>query len=341
MPRGKGYCRAQALKNRQFMPKPVEELFEVVPSCTTFTPRHGTGFRHRVCRWPLSPNTGKCLKVIIPPESSDKKVHLFAIGDSHLRANVDGYVKVPEGKLSFGYLSVPGGTAAHLTTEVRHLVLPRDPDAVCLLAPSNNLDSPISEGEKDQTCKICGKQVFVLDFPPRLSHDTVVQDHLRMMFHRVSVQMDVKYSSIAENIPFHHLDYWGRDGVHLSDSDGMGIFAQLLWQKTYLHLESQKAQVTPKKSAARVVVQDAKPIQPQADQSKWRVVLSGKKVNCFFCFYFNCRHYFAAEVCFEVNPKYFHEDLLHVLENDSTGCPDVLSPDVQQKKVNMKKYVFH
>uniref|UniRef100_A0A8C6M0Y9 Uncharacterized protein n=1 Tax=Nothobranchius furzeri TaxID=105023 RepID=A0A8C6M0Y9_NOTFU len=242
---------------------------------------HGTGFRHRVCRWPLSPNTGKSLKVIIPPESSDKKF-VFVIGDSHLRAIVDGYVKVPEGKLSFGYLSVPGGTAANLTTEVRQLVLPRVPDAVCLLAPSNNLDSPISEAEKDfkrllNTISTLCPKVFVLDFPPRLSHDMVVQDHLRMMFHRVSVQMDVTYSSIAENFPFHRLDLWGRDGVHLSDSDGMDIFAQLLWQKTYLHLQNQKAQVTPKKSAARVVVQDTKPIQPQADQSKWKVVLPGKK----------------------------------------------------------------
>nr|XP_054593339.1 uncharacterized protein LOC129160189 [Nothobranchius furzeri] len=342
MPRGKGYRRAQALKNRQLMPKPVDELFKVVPSCTAFTPRHGTGFRHRVCRWPLSPNTGKSLKVVIPPESSDKKF-VFVIGDSHLRAIVDGYVKVPEGKLSFGYLSVPGGTAANLTTEVRQLVLRRVPDAVCLLAPSNNLDSPISEAEKDFKCllntisTLC-PNVFVLDFPPRLSHDTVVQDHLRMMFHRVSVQMDVKYSSIAEHFPFHRLDLWGRDGVHLSDSDGMDIFAQLLWQKTYLHLESQKAQVTPKKSAARVVVQDAKPIQPQADQSKWRVVLPGKKRSTPAGpkqqrSSSKIIRLHEAEVCFEVNPKYFHEDLLHILEKDSTGCPDVLSPDVQHKKV--------
>uniref|UniRef100_A0A8C6LW59 Uncharacterized protein n=1 Tax=Nothobranchius furzeri TaxID=105023 RepID=A0A8C6LW59_NOTFU len=301
---------------------------------------------HRVCHWPLSPNTGKSLKVIIPP-------FVFVIGDSHLRAIVDGYVKVPEGKLSFGYLSVPGGTAAHLTTEVRQLNLPRVPDAVCLLAPSNNPDKCLL-----MTCKMCGKLVFVLDFPPKLSHDTVVQDHLRMMFHRVSVQMvmlnfNVPYSSIAENFPFHHLDLWGRDGVHLSECDSMDIFAQLLWQKTYLHLQSQKAQVTPKKSAARVVVQDAKPIQPQADQSKWRVVLPGKKVNCFSMFLFQLQTFCCnvkmlliffqrstpAKVCFEVNPKYFHEDLLHVLENDSTGCPDVLSPDVQHKKVN-KKYVI-
>nr|XP_054591539.1 uncharacterized protein LOC129155839 [Nothobranchius furzeri] len=342
MPRGKGYRRAQALKSRQFMPKPVEELFKVVPSCTAFTPRHGTGFRHRVCRWPLSPNTGKSLKVIIPPETSDKKF-VFVIGDSHLRAIVDGYVKVPEGKLSFGYLSVPGGTAAHLTTEVRQLVIPRVPDAVCLLAPSNNLDSPISEGEKDfkrllNTVSTLCPNVFVLDFPPRLSHDKVVQDHLRMMFHRVSVQMDVPYSSIAENFPFHRLDLWGRDGVHLSDSDGMDIFAQLLWQKTYLHLQSQKAQVTSKKSAARVVVEDAKPIQPQADQSKWRVVLPGKKRSTPAGpkeqrSSSKTIRLHEAEVCFAVNPKYFHEDLLHVLEKDSTGCPDVLSPDVQHKKV--------
>lgn len=64
---------------------------------------------------------------------------VLLVGDSHLRAIADGFVRMPLGGISFGVLSVPGAKAAEICTEVRCVSLPRTPEAVCILAPSNDL----------------------------------------------------------------------------------------------------------------------------------------------------------------------------------------------------------
>ncbi|KAM7404767.1 hypothetical protein PAMP_012082 [Pampus punctatissimus] len=53
-----------------------------------------------------------------------------------LRKSEDG--PMPKDHYSFGVMSTPGGCAEQLRTEVEHAVLPRTPDAVCVIAPTNN-----------------------------------------------------------------------------------------------------------------------------------------------------------------------------------------------------------
>ncbi|XP_065810511.1 uncharacterized protein [Labrus bergylta] len=109
-----------------------------MPRGKTF--RHGTGHRHRVQKWQISALTGHAHKLVIPAECPDKKL-ILVVGDSHLRALADGFVKMPEGRFSFGFMATPGGSAKDERIKLVNAVLPRTPAAVCLLAPSNNLTS--------------------------------------------------------------------------------------------------------------------------------------------------------------------------------------------------------
>ncbi|XP_035989961.1 uncharacterized protein LOC118561833 isoform X1 [Fundulus heteroclitus] len=154
---------------------------------------------------------------------------------------------MPEGKFSFGFLATPGASAAQLRREVQKAVLPRTPEVVCLLAPSNNLTASRTPEEAavdfdNLLTTICSRwtNVVVVDFPPRLVVEESLQLLLRQAYHRVAVRRSVRYLSVAEYFPLSRLELWSKDGVHLSDSPGMEVLAQLLWVATYTQLEASE-----------------------------------------------------------------------------------------------------
>ena len=76
---------------------------------------------------------------------------VLLVGDSHLRSYADNFVPLPDEDLSFGVMSSPGASADRIREEVAHTVLPRTPDAICLLAPGNNVTSSrtVDDAQKD------------------------------------------------------------------------------------------------------------------------------------------------------------------------------------------------
>uniref|UniRef100_A0A3Q2PU66 DDE Tnp4 domain-containing protein n=1 Tax=Fundulus heteroclitus TaxID=8078 RepID=A0A3Q2PU66_FUNHE len=281
----------------------------------------GTGTRHRSRPWPTSSANNTC-RLVIPPESKDKKF-VFFIGDSHLRAIVDGFAPIKEESLYFGFLAVPGGAALDLRTEILNAVIPRIPDLVCLLAPSNTLkrSTVVSEAGKQfkkllTTVCILSPKVFVLDFPPRLNVDPQVQSLLRQEFHRVSVQLGVSYKSVAELFPMRKLHLWSRDGVHLSDDDGMKILNKAIYEQ--IHKPPTETEVMPTMSCSspkfleqvpkptaekvsKLVCAPEVPVVAPQNPFEWNIVGSHKKFSV------------------ELNPKLFDGEILEILGDGNTS----------------------
>ncbi|XP_028256443.1 uncharacterized protein LOC114432565 [Parambassis ranga] len=187
--------RSQAARRREG--EQQVELGPPQPPREEVANRRGTGHRHRVRRWPRSAVTGLSHKLSIPPESPNEKFVLL-VGDSHLRAIADGIVPIMLDKdsMSFGVMCTPGASAAELTAELLHADVPRTPDAVCLLAPSNNLTSSRTFEEAGASFAnlvacACSRwpKVCVVDFPPRLTVDPVYQDVVRQEFRRVAARL--------------------------------------------------------------------------------------------------------------------------------------------------------
>uniref|UniRef100_A0A673ATR7 1-alkyl-2-acetylglycerophosphocholine esterase n=1 Tax=Sphaeramia orbicularis TaxID=375764 RepID=A0A673ATR7_9TELE len=237
MPRAKSHRRALAMKKMR-----AEQLdWTPQPPVPEFVPRRGTGSRHPVRRWPTSHLTGRQLK-LVPPRHLEKKI-VFVVGDSHLRAVVDEDVAIPELPFCFSFLSVPGGVAADLRMEVRHLIVPWTPDVVCVCAPSNNLTGSRAIGEAAvdfdallRTVRSRWPKVFVLDFPPCLNIPLDLQELLRQEYHRVAARMGLPYVAVADHLSLNRLNLWCPDGVHLSDTDGMPILVDLLCDAAFCQL---------------------------------------------------------------------------------------------------------
>ncbi|XP_036940955.1 uncharacterized protein LOC119011715 isoform X3 [Acanthopagrus latus] len=260
--------------------------------------RRGTGYRHPVETWPTSKLTGRSHKLVIPPKSPGKQFVLI-VGDSHLRALVDRFAKMPEGKFSFGIMSTPGAHAAQLRTEFLHAEVPQSPDAVCVLAPSNNLTTSRTVDEaavdyarfltavrsrwsKPLAGGLCGGLP-----PPRLNVDEEHQRALRHAYHHVTAHMGLRYFSAEEYFPRTRLDLWSRDGVHLSDREGMGILTQLLWASTEQFLETPPPPPPPlvsptpsqplRKVSPKLVVKGEVRAPLSPDPFQWKVVGQSSK----------------------------------------------------------------
>ncbi|CAL9699928.1 unnamed protein product [Knipowitschia caucasica] len=277
--------------------------------CPEPAPRLGTGSRHSVKKqnWPTSSFVNKPCKWVIPPVSPDKKF-AFVVGNSHLRALVDGFVPMPKDSLSFGFCSIPGGSAQDMCRELSSQLacdvspLEREPDVVCVLAPCNNMTA--SKTVTDAASEfgrlldvVCShwQKVCVLDFPPRLTLEVEVQQAFREEFCRVAARMGIGYFHVAEHFRLDRQMLWCWDGVHLSDDHGMGIYAELLSQACSQQLEKEVPSIvvppSPSKSYTwrykpKVVVVGPEP-SPRPPPPEWTVVGQGRKVRTLKCFDIN------------------------------------------------------
>uniref|UniRef100_A0A667XMH4 Uncharacterized protein n=1 Tax=Myripristis murdjan TaxID=586833 RepID=A0A667XMH4_9TELE len=324
MPRAKSHRRAQALKRRMF--ECNVKMYEFCVIILNFVVNHtgrGTGYRHRVRRWPTSKLTQRSFKLVTPALQPDQKM-VFVVGASHLRPMVDGIVAMPEGPVSFAFLSVPGAQAAELRKEVSHATLPWTPDVVCVMAPSNNLTASRNIGEASLDfgallATVCSRWVFVLDFPPRLNIEPGLQELFRQEFRRVA--------------------------VHLSDSDGTPILVQVLWDAAVRQLAppppppplpSVPPRTSPRARVSPVlVVTGHRPAPCHRDPLEWTVVGQEGKVMCFsesfsgICASVLARASPVQESVIPSNPVWFSGNMLEAMEtvfpssddDDDTAIP--------------------
>uniref|UniRef100_A0A8D3CZP6 Uncharacterized protein n=1 Tax=Scophthalmus maximus TaxID=52904 RepID=A0A8D3CZP6_SCOMX len=353
MPRGKSYRRCQAARRRMVERQPLN-----VDNAPPVTPeRRGTGYRHAVQEWPISALTGRRHKLVLPAESPAGNKFVLVVGDSHLRSLVDGFVKMPEGRLSFGFMSTPGASAAELRTELLNGTVTPTPDLVCLLAPSNNLTASRTFGEAGvdfakllrSACNLF-PEVVVLDFPPRLTADADHQKLMREEFHRVA------YLSTAEHFPLDCPGIWSRDGVHLSDSLGIPILSQLFWHAAYVQLEATAPteavppRVSPRTSlprfCPRIVVKGEVIVPRRSNPFEWTVVGRGKKVMGFIFLKHHGHRRTISEIeifcSIPLNPVWFSSAVMDAMDAvvPSHLSSPVKSSDVKRSKVILLQSVF-
>uniref|UniRef100_A0A3B1IMK3 Uncharacterized protein n=1 Tax=Astyanax mexicanus TaxID=7994 RepID=A0A3B1IMK3_ASTMX len=227
-PRG----RSQKLKIyvlRTIQPMKLSFLACVIYMADVF---YGTGWRHKVQQWPKSQVTNRCHKTWFPDITIDMNL-VLVIGDSHLRSFVEAVVAVPEDHISLGYSCTPGATAEELRQEILGENIPLSPDLVVLLAPSNNLTANMTTTE-------AGKDFTHLMAAVLHRWENYKTTHLFIFIHSTHNRMGLKYLSVVHHFPLKHSKLWCKDGVHLSDSFGTPILADLLWASAYLELNTTR-----------------------------------------------------------------------------------------------------
>ncbi|KAM7375320.1 hypothetical protein PAMA_014428 [Pampus argenteus] len=326
---GQSYRRSQAARKRE-----AERHREVVSPKSD--PRHpvagrGTGWRHRVRAWPTSVHTGRQHKLVIPAEAPGKRFVLL-VGASHLRSFADGIVAMPKDLYSFGVMSTPGGCADQLRTEVEHAVLPRNTDAVCVLAPSNNLTASINPERAGEAfgrylASVCSAwptaQVFAVDLVPRLTVPEDIQEFFRQEFHRVAARLGVKYYHHGDRFPLADCWLWCRDGLHLSDDMGTPLLMESLLAATTQHLETATPEVpcqvspTPRRRRPARVVVVGEVRAPRPPPSEWTRVAPGRKAN---------GAPLVLRECFiPLNPVWFSPGVLAAMETPVPSPVDAVS----------------
>ncbi|XP_037543755.1 uncharacterized protein LOC119420431 [Nematolebias whitei] len=225
MPKLKSHRRSEAARSR--IQAVVGGRVGTRDVSCDFVPQRGSGFRHKVNEWPVSEITNKFHKLVIP-DKPPRADFVLLIGDSHLRSFADGIVPVSDKHLDFGIMCTPGASAAQLRREVLHAVVPREPDAVCVMAPSNNLTTSVEPEEAGHEFEkyliaVCSQwpksKIFCTGMVPRLTEPSDKQTLFQHEFHRRSSKLGIPCYSISDKLPLSHLDLWCRDGVSTSSFD--------------------------------------------------------------------------------------------------------------------------
>uniref|UniRef100_A0A3B3XCD0 Uncharacterized protein n=2 Tax=Poecilia mexicana TaxID=48701 RepID=A0A3B3XCD0_9TELE len=367
MPRGKSYRRSVAARRR--METAGVHRVGIPETSSGFVSRRGTGWRHRVNDWPSSSFTNHFHKLVIPEERSDGKFVLL-IGASHLRSFADGIVKISDGCLDFGVMCTPGAAAADLRIEAYHAVVPRQPDAVCVTAPSNNLTASLNPDEAGEefekyllTVLYRWPKVFCIGFPLRLTESVEKQNLFQQEFHRRAAKLGIPYFPVAEYFPLKRLDLWSRDGIHLSDDYGMPILKKLLWIYANRYLEmlepkppvqSQAATAYKPRFVPRIVVKGEERRVPSLPSSAWRVVRSGRKTIIFLNHPGEMESSYSQkkrvvhhkihgtrvvlrECSVPLNPSRFSPDILVAMETVSPSDLSDVHPGIETKPVEPQR----
>ncbi|XP_015259618.1 PREDICTED: uncharacterized protein LOC107104187 [Cyprinodon variegatus] len=217
MPRGRSHRRSEAARRRLEVTR-TERIGIQQPS-VDFVPLGGTGKRHKVRKWEASLVTPHQHKLVIPDGSPDKQF-ILVIGASHLRSFADGIVRMPAGRFVFGFMSTPGAAANDLRLEVLNAEVSREPDAVCILATSNDLTASNTPEQAGQSFERYLKAVlsrwpkaFCMSMVPRLTEPGEKLNFYNQEFHHRAKRLGVSFTSIAEYYPRSRRQLWCRDGA--------------------------------------------------------------------------------------------------------------------------------